>query len=165
MTREPEITALAERVLTEARAKGLRIATAESCTGGLVSVALTDIPGSSDVFERGFITYSNEAKQELLGVPADVIRTHGAVSTEAAMALASGALARSRADMAVSITGVAGPGGGSAHKPVGLVHFAVASRTGPARARHESFGNPGRDAIRVAAARVALEMLLEAIRR
>lgn len=165
MNREPEITALAERVLSEARARGLRIATAESCTGGLVSVALTDIPGSSDVFERGFITYSNEAKQELLGVPAEVISTKGAVSTEAATALASGALVRSRADIAVSITGVAGPGGGSARKPIGLVHFAVASRTGPATARHENFGNTGRDAIRVAAARVALEMLLEAIRR
>lgn len=165
MNREPDITALAERVLSEARSRGLRIATAESCTGGLVSVALTDIPGSSDVFERGFITYSNEAKQELLGVPADVIRSHGAVSTQAATALASGALARSRADIAVSITGVAGPGGGSVQKPIGLVHFAIASRNGPPGARHETFGNPGRDAIRLAATRVALEMLLAAIRR
>ena len=164
MNRDTDIIALAERVLSEAKTRGLRIATAESCTGGLVSVALTDIPGSSDVFERGFITYSNEAKQELLGVPAEVIRTQGAVSTAAATALASGALLRSRADIAVSITGVAGPGGGSALKPIGLVHFAVASRTGPPRSRQENFGNPGRDAIRVAAARVALEMLLETIR-
>lgn len=164
MTGAPDILALAERVLAEARTRGLRLATAESCTGGMVSAALTDVPGSSDVFDRGFITYSNEAKQELLGVSAQTIAAHGAVSTEAATALAAGALARSRADVAVSITGIAGPGGGSAHKPVGRVHFAIATRAG-VQARREEFGNLGRDAIRVAATRVALEMLLEAVRR
>jgi nicotinamide-nucleotide amidase len=165
VTPAADIATLAARVLDEARSRGLRIATAESCTGGLVSAALTDIAGSSDVFERGFITYSNEAKQDLLGVPADTIRAHGAVSREAAAALAEGALAKARADISVSITGIAGPGGGSALKPVGLVHFATASRSHGITSRQMNFGNLGRAGIRTAATRVALEMLLDAIRR
>jgi nicotinamide-nucleotide amidase len=156
---------LASTVLSEARARGLRIVTAESCTGGLVSAALTDVAGSSDVFERGFITYSNEAKQDLLGVPADTLLAHGAVSAQTAAAMAEGALARARAELAVSITGVAGPGGGSEAKPVGLVHFATASRLSGTQTRQMLFGDIGRAGIREAATRVALEMLLEAIRR
>ena len=107
---------------------GLKLATAESCTGGLIAAILTEVPGSSDVFERGFVTYSNEAKTELLGVPAELIEKHGAVSEEVARAMASGALGHSRADIAVAVTGVAGPGGGTTAKPVGLVHLAAARR-------------------------------------
>jgi nicotinamide-nucleotide amidase len=165
MSAASSLDALASQVLSEARARGVRLATAESCTGGLVSAALTDIAGSSDVFERGFITYSNEAKQDLLGVPAATLRVHGAVSAETAAAMAEGALTRSRADLAVSITGVAGPGGGSEAKPVGLVQFATASRMSGTQNRQMSFGDLGRAGIRAAATRVALEMLLEAIRR
>ena len=112
------------------KAKKLMVATAESCTGGLVAGALTEIAGSSAVVDRGFVTYTNEAKAEMLGVPAERWRRHGAVSRETAEAMAKGALAHSRADLAVAITGIAGPGGGSAEKPVGLVHFAAASRGG-----------------------------------
>ena len=121
----------AQALLDSCRRNGLRIAAAESCTGGLLSAYLTDIPGSSDVFERGFVTYSNEAKFELLGVPSSTISNHGAVSRETAIAMAMGALKYSHADIAVSITGVAGPGGGSPEKPVGLVHFALAQNNMP----------------------------------
>ena len=114
-------------MLAAARARGLRIATAESCTGGLVAGALTAIAGSSDVFDRGFVTYSNEAKAEMLGVDPRLIETHGAVSPETAEAMAKGALAHARADIVVAVTGIAGPGGGSAQKPVGLVYFGTAS--------------------------------------
>ena len=136
------------------------VATAESCTGGMVAAALTDIPGSSDVVERGFVTYSNEAKAEMIGVPMDLIIAHGAVSEPVARAMAEGALAHSRADLAVAITGIAGPGGGTAEKPEGLVHFACA-RTGRAteHARIE-FGAPGRDEVRRRSVMQALEMLL-----
>ena len=113
----------AESLLEACRTRGLKLATAESCTGGLIAALLTEIPGSSDVVERGFVTYSNEAKSEELGVPADLIAAHGAVSEPVARAMAEGALAHSHADLAVSVTGVAGPGGGSAAKPVGLVHL------------------------------------------
>lgn len=150
------------RVLDACRKRGLKIATAESCTGGMVAAALTDIAGSSDVFERGFVTYSNEAKQELLGVAGDTLSGHGAVSEETALEMARGALARSRADIAVSITGVAGPGGGTEEKPVGLVWFAVAQRGGHARVHRRPFPDEGRGAIREAATRFALELLLEA---
>src|SRR6476661_4694589 len=126
----PELLARAEKLLAGARAKGLTIASAESCTGGLIAGLLTEIPGSSDVVERGFVTYSNAAKTEQLGVPADLIATHGAVSEAVARAMAEGAIAQSRADLAVSVTGVAGPGGGTPGKPVGLVHVAVARRGG-----------------------------------
>src|SRR5690348_6518081 len=123
-----DLLALAGQVLDRYRATRLRLATAESCTGGLIAACLTEIAGSSDVVERGFVTYSNAAKQELLGVPRLLIETQGAVSSEVAEAMATGALAHSLADVAVSVTGVAGPGGGSALKPVGLVHFGVARR-------------------------------------
>jgi nicotinamide-nucleotide amidase len=116
------------RLLDECRQAGVRIATAESCTGGLIAAALTAIAGSSDVVERGFVTYSNEAKAELLGVAAALIERHGAVSDAVALAMAEGALARARADIAVSVTGIAGPGGATATKPVGLVHLACARR-------------------------------------
>lgn len=146
------------------RARGLKIATAESCTGGLVAGLLTEIAGSSDVVERGFVTYSNAAKCELIGVRTQTIAAHGAVSEETARAMAQGALSRSRADIAVSVTGVAGPGGGSAAKPVGLVHFAC---YGPGERRvalERRFGDPGRGAIRLAAVAQALAMLTEAAR-
>ncbi len=163
MTPPTQVQELATRVLAEARSRGLKIATAESCTGGMVSAALTDIAGSSDVFDRGFVTYSNEAKQAMLGVPAATIAAHGAVSSETATAMATGAILNSAADIAIAITGVAGPGGGSPAKPVGLVHFAVARRGDGAKPRHHLFGDQGRAAIREQATRVALEMLLEAV--
>jgi nicotinamide-nucleotide amidase len=122
------ILAQAAAVLAACRAAGLRIATAESCTGGLIAASLTAIAGSSDVVERGFVTYSNEAKTELLGVPAALIAAEGAVSEKVAHRMAEGALAHSRADLAVSVTGIAGPGGGSEAKPVGLVWFGLARR-------------------------------------
>src|SRR6201997_3261565 len=133
------LQALAEDVLTRCRARKLTIATAESCTGGLVAAALTAIAGSSDVVERGFVTYSNEAKFELLGVPPEIIAAHGAVSAETAAAMAEGAVARAPVDLAVSITGVAGPGGGSAAKPVGLFIFGLARRDGPCRTERRIF--------------------------
>jgi len=122
---------MAERVLSGCRARGIRLATAESCTGGLIAACLTDIPGSSDVFDRGFVTYSNEAKQDMLGVPVNLFATDGAVSKPVACAMAEGALKHSRAALSVAVTGVAGPGGGTAEKPVGLVHLAVAGDFAP----------------------------------
>lgn len=139
------------------------MATAESCTGGLVSAALTDVPGSSDVFDRGFVTYSNEAKTDLLDVPAPLIAAHGAVSAEVARAMAVGALAHSLADIAVSVTGIAGPGGGSAEKPVGLVHFACARRGGGVVHVERRFGPLARVEIRAAAVEQALDLLIEVV--
>lgn len=139
---------------------GLMVATAESCTGGMVAAALTAIPGSSAVVERGFVTYSNEAKAELLGVPMALIEAHGAVSEMVARAMAEGALAHSRAHLAVAITGIAGPDGGTAQKPVGLVHFAAARRGGTTLARHLVFAG-SRDAVRAQATETALIMLRE----
>jgi nicotinamide-nucleotide amidase len=161
----PEALIDAASALLEAcREAGMTIATAESCTGGLVAGCLTEIAGSSDVFERGFVTYSNEAKSELLGVPAAMIARHGAVSEEVAKAMAIGALARSRALMTVAITGVAGPGGGSREKPVGLVHFASAITGGTTvHERHEFEGN--RSDIRREAVRTAIRMLADRIPR
>jgi nicotinamide-nucleotide amidase len=124
---------LAERVLESCRARGLKLATAESCTGGLIAAALTHIPGSSDVFDRGFVTYSNEAKSACLGVPPDLITTHGAVSEAVARAMALGVLNVSPAGLAISVTGIAGPGGGSPEKPVGLVWFGISKRHGETR--------------------------------
>ena len=152
--------ALARRVLDACRARGRTVATAESCTGGLVAGALTDIAGSSDVLDRGFVTYSNEAKQEMLGVDAAMLARHGAVSRETAEAMAHGALARSNADIAVAITGIAGPSGGSADKPVGLVHFAAAARDGRLTQREKRFGDIGRSEVRQKSVAEALEMLL-----
>jgi len=148
----------AETLLADARAKGLKIATAESCTGGLVAGLLTEIPGSSDVFERGFVTYSNQAKQDLLGVPAEMLTNYGAVSEPVARAMASGALRNSKAQLAVAITGVAGPGGGSADKPVGLVHFAAA-RGETVIHRECRFGDIGRSEVRLESVETALSML------
>jgi nicotinamide-nucleotide amidase len=155
----PQILELAETVLAEARAKGLKIATAESCTGGLVAGALTEIAGSSDVFVEGFVTYSNEAKMATLGVVVDTLDKFGAVSAPTAVALAEGAIANSRADRSVAITGVAGPGGGTAAKPVGLVHFAAARRGGATEFEHRNFGDIGRAQVRLAAVVHALELL------
>ncbi len=132
---------LAEDVLQEMRGLGLKIATAESCTGGLVAAALTSVAGSSDVFERGFVTYSNEAKAQMLGVDPAMIRRHGAVSREVAIAMAHGALRTSRAHLSVAVTGIAGPGGGSPEKPVGLVHFAAA-RAAPSKVESHSVSLP-----------------------
>ncbi len=140
-------------------ARGEMIATAESCTGGLVSALLTEIAGSSAVVDRGFVTYSNEAKQDMLGVPAPLLEAHGAVSEPVARAMAEGALAHSRAHVTVAITGVAGPGGGSAEKPVGLVHFACARRGGPTQAVEKRFGDLGRTEVRRAALLCALDLL------
>ncbi len=155
----PDLVAEAESLLAACRARGWRIVTAESCTGGLVSALLTEVPGSSDVVERGFVTYSNDAKSESIGVPADLIVRHGAVSAEVAAAMALGALAHSRADVAVAITGVAGPGGGTAAKPVGLVHLAAARRNGATVASVLRLGDIGRSAVRLAAVREALRLL------
>jgi nicotinamide-nucleotide amidase len=152
------LRARAEKLLADARAKSLKIVTAESCTGGLVAALLTEFAGSSDVVERGFVTYSNQAKQELLGVPADLLAKHGAVSAEVARAMAQGALKHSAAQLAVSITGIAGPGGGSAGKPVGLVHFAAA-RGDRVTDRECRFGDIGRSEVRLKSVETALEML------
>jgi nicotinamide-nucleotide amidase len=159
---DAELVALADQVLAENRKLGRRIATAESCTGGMVAAALTEIAGSSDVFERGFVTYSNEAKMEMLGVSEDVIATFGAVSVATAWAMALGALMHSDADVAVSITGVAGPGGATANKPVGMVVFARAVRGEDPEAVFadtRQFGDLGRAEVRRQAALVALELL------
>lgn len=141
------------------RDRGLKLATAESCTGGLISGLLTEIPGSSAVLERGFVVYSNDAKQELLGVSDEVLAAHGAVSEATARAMALGALAHSLADIAVSVTGVAGPDGGTAAKPVGLVHFACASRGGATTAIERRFGPQSRAAIRMASVETAIGLL------
>ena len=162
MTAAPTFDALvteAAALLEACRQESLRIATAESCTGGLIAAVLTEVPGSSDVFERGFVTYSNAAKTEMLGVPAELIAAHGAVSEAVARAMAEGALARSAADIAVSVTGVAGPGGGTENKPVGLVHIGAMRRGGPARHREKRFGDIGRRAIRLASVAEAFDML------
>ena len=162
MARPATLPMLARAVLAEARALGLTIATAESCTGGLVAAALTGIPGSSDVVDRGFVTYSNAAKTAMLGVPSVLIATHGAVSAEVASAMAEGALRAAGTGLAVAITGIAGPGGGSAAKPVGLVHLASVARSGDVN-RLERRYDPtlGRAGIRRAATRDALLMLLD----
>ena len=150
-------------VLERCRAEGVKIAAAESCTGGLIAALLTEIPGSSAVVERGFVVYSNDAKIELLGVPAEMISAEGAVSEATARAMAEGALAASRAAVAVSVTGVAGPDGGSAEKPVGLVWFACARRGGATVVREERFGAIGRENVRMASVTTALGLLEAAI--
>lgn len=160
MAAPAHIGALAEAVVKAARDSAKMIATAESCTGGMIGAAITDIAGSSAVFDRGFITYSNEAKSELLGAPAALIEKYGAVSREVAEAMAKGALAHSHADLAVAVTGIAGPGGGAPGKPVGLVWFGIAARSGGARAVKHIFGDGGRDFIRTSAVETALELLL-----
>jgi len=151
----------ARALLDLCRAKKLTIAAAESCTGGLLAATLTEIPGSSDVFDRGFVTYSNDAKTAMLGVSADLLATFGAVSRETAQAMASGALALAGVDLAVAITGIAGPGGAMPGKPVGLVHFAAASRGGLLRDQARQFGDIGRVPVRRESVRQALAMLRE----
>jgi nicotinamide-nucleotide amidase len=149
----------ARALLDVCRARKLTIATAESCTGGLVAATLTDIPGSSDVFERGFVTYSDAAKAAMLGVPTSVLERFGAVSRETAEAMAQGALAHSPADLAVAITGIAGPGGGSPGKPVGLVHLGAAARDGRLMHQECKFGDIGRAHVRQVSVLQALAML------
>ncbi|WP_374645461.1 CinA family protein [Tabrizicola sp.] len=149
-------------LLARARKRGLTFATAESCTGGMVAAALTDVAGASDVFERGFVTYSNAAKQELLGVAAETLAAHGAVSEPVAREMAEGALARSAADIAVSITGIAGPGG-SEFKPEGRVCFGLARKGGATRVETVEFGAPGRAGVRRAATEHALGLLAAAL--
>ena len=161
----PDLAAAAAAVLAAYRARGFRIATAESCTGGLVAALLTEIAGSSAVFERGFVTYSNEAKTEMIGVPPAEIAAWGAVSESVARSMAKGALAASGADAAVSLTGIAGPGGGSDEKPVGLVHLAVATRDGSVTHVERRYGDLGRRTIREEAARDALRLLEGALGR
>jgi nicotinamide-nucleotide amidase len=153
------IKARAAALLERYRAAGLMLATAESCTGGLIAACLTEIAGSSDVVERGFVTYSNQAKSDLLGVPAELIARDGAVSAAVAEAMAEGAVARSRADAAVSVTGIAGPAGGSAEKPVGLVYFGVCRRGGRPGHRRRVFAGD-RAAVRRAALDEALDLAL-----
>jgi nicotinamide-nucleotide amidase len=149
-----EAAALLERYR---RAK-LRIVTAESCTGGMVAARLTDIAGASDVVERGFVTYSNEAKTEMLGVPTALLLQYGAVSAQVARSMAEGALAHARADMAIAVTGIAGPGGATAGKPVGLVYLAIARRGHDTKVERQQFAGD-RQAVRNAAAERALELL------
>jgi nicotinamide-nucleotide amidase len=155
----PDLIARATDLIARYREAGLMAATAESCTGGLIAALLTEIAGSSTMLERGFVVYSNAAKQELLGVPAETLASYGAVSSQTARAMAEGALRASRAEVAVSVTGIAGPDGGSAEKPVGLVHFGCARRGKATVAREERFGAIGREAVRLASVRVGLDLL------
>jgi nicotinamide-nucleotide amidase len=156
---DPRLHRLAKRVLDLCRARGLHVATAESCTGGLVVAALTAIAGSSDVVECGFVTYSNAAKQRMLGVLGTTLRRYGAVSAETAAAMAKGALKKSHADITVAITGIAGPGGGSKEKPIGLVHFAAVSRGGRLVSRRRLYGPIGRRRVRDRSVEEALALL------
>ncbi|MEI8177203.1 CinA family protein [Aestuariivirga sp.] len=156
-----DLTSRATSLINLLRSKQLMLATAESCTGGLIAGLMTSVSGSSDVLDCGFVTYSNAAKTRLIGVPSELIAEHGAVSTEVARAMAQGALAHSSADIAVAVTGVAGPGGGTATKPVGLVHCAVARRERPTRTRVLLLGDIGRERVRLETVRAAVEMVYE----
>jgi nicotinamide-nucleotide amidase len=159
----PALLDRAASLIRDCAGRGLRVATAESCTGGLVAALLTEIPGSSAVVEAGFVTYSNEAKAAMLGVPADLLEAHGAVSEPVARAMAEGALARSGADVAVAITGIAGPGGATATKPVGLVHFGLAVRGGATGHLERRYGDLGRGIVRARSVEDALGLLEKAI--
>ena len=163
MTELAGLLPTAARIVRLCGERRLRVATAESCTGGLVAAAITEIAGASAVFDRGFVTYSDLAKAQMLGVDAGLIHRLGAVSPEVAAAMAAGALAHSAADIVVAVTGIAGPGGGSAEKPVGLVHFAARRRVGAGLSRTEVFADSGRSGVRLAAAAVALELIEELI--
>ncbi|NEJ23326.1 nicotinamide-nucleotide amidohydrolase family protein [Rhizobium leguminosarum] len=154
-----DIISTAEAIIRDFTAAGLMISTAESCTGGLIAGALTEISGSSAVVDRGFVTYTNGAKIEMLGVQAETLLRFGAVSEETARQMVHGALFRSRAEIAVAVTGIAGPGGGSAEKPVGLVHLAAKSRAGALIHRKMHYGDIGRSEVRLATVRTALEMV------
>ncbi|WP_417674664.1 CinA family protein [Roseibium sp.] len=162
MTDLETLLPLAERVLSACQKKGLMVATAESCTGGLIAGILTEIAGSSAVFDRGFVTYSNEAKKDLLNVKSADLDAYGAVSEQIARQMASGALANSRAQIAVAVTGVAGPGGGSEDKPVGTVYFGIAVHGERAEHKHCLFSDEGREQIRALSIKTALELLLNA---
>lgn len=153
----------ARLLLDDAQSRGIKITTAESCTGGLVAALLTEIAGSSATVDRAFVVYSNQAKQEMLGVPGDMIADFGAVSEPVARALAEGALHESRANLSVAITGIAGPGGATAMKPIGLVHFASARENRAIRHEEHRFGDIGRDQVRLEAVRVAIRMLHEGL--
>lgn len=157
-----DIEAMAARIIAAFGARGLTLATAESCTGGLIVGALTEISGSSAVVDRGFVTYSNQAKVDLLGVQPETLERHGAVSRQTAMEMVEGGLSRSGCDVAVAVTGIAGPSGGTDEKPVGLVHLAARSLSGPLLHREMRYGEIGRSEIRLATVRTALEMLIEA---
>ncbi len=154
-----ELQQSAADLIADLTARDLRLATAESCTGGLLAGLLTEVPGASNVLDRGFVVYSNDAKAETVGVEPVLIMAHGAVSREVAVALAEGALERSAADIAVAITGVAGPDGGSETKPVGLVHLACARRAGETLVREQRYGDIGRGAVRLAAVADALQLI------
>ena len=160
---DSDLLKLAAEVLNEARRRDLRVVTAESCTAGLVAACLTEIPGSSEVFERGLVTYSNTSKTDLLGVPPELMETHGAVSEQVARAMATGALVHAPADFSIAVTGIAGPGGGSARKAVGLVHIAAASRARGVLHEKHRFDDIGRDAVRMKSVDAALRLLLRAI--
>lgn len=159
---DDELRAAATKILDACRSQKLKLALVESCTGGLIGAALTEIPGSSDVLDRGYVTYSNKAKTTMLGVPAETLRRFGSVSAETARAMAEGALAKSGADVTVAVTGVAGPGGGGSEKPVGLVHFAAARR-GKTLHKEIRFGDLGRAEVRRRSVLAALELLGELI--
>lgn len=159
---DPGLLARAEALIRLCTTKGLKVTTVESCTGGLISALLTEIPGSSAVVDRSFVTYSNEAKAEMIGVPMSLIDAHGAVSAPVARAMASGALQHSNADLSVAVTGIAGPGGGSPEKPVGLVQFARAQRGAEPEVFEKRFDDKGRASIRRAALEFALTLLEEA---
>lgn len=157
------VTSYAKQVIELAQTRGMMIATAESCTGGLIAGALTDIAGSSHVLDRGFVTYSNSAKVEMLEVAPDTLHTHGAVSAQTALEMAEGALAHSQASLTISVTGIAGPGGGGADKPVGLVWFGLAQAGKPTRTVNRNFGDVGRDRVRALTVEQALKLLIDAL--
>jgi nicotinamide-nucleotide amidase len=159
-----DILETAHHIITDFSARGLMVATAESCTGGLIAGALTEISGSSAVVDRGFVTYTNDAKMDMIGVTEATLIGHGAVSKETALQMVHGALFRSRATVAVAVTGIAGPGGGSAEKPVGLVHLAARTRSGVILHREMRYGDIGRTKVRLATVKTALDMLLKASR-
>ena len=162
MTFPEQSLALARRLLAACEARGLRLATAESCTGGLIIGCLTEIAGSSSVVERGYVTYDNRAKQEMLGVSANLLQSVGAVSEEVARAMATGARERAKADLAIAVTGIAGPSGATPTKPVGLVHMAISLRDQPTMHAMQIF--PGdRSAVRLATVNAALELALQAV--
>ncbi|KSV95246.1 CinA family protein [Sinorhizobium sp. GL28] len=156
-----DIEVKAGEIIAKFTARDLKVATAESCTGGLIAGALTEISGSSAVVDRGFVTYSNEAKVAMLDVETATLAAHGAVSRETAIEMARGAISHSAADFAVAVTGIAGPSGGSAEKPVGLVHLAASGRNGAMLHREMRYGDIGRSGIRLATVRTALDMLME----
>lgn len=163
MTQPHRIWELAQAIVDKAGGEGMIIAAAESCTGGMIASAITDVPGASAVFDRGFVTYSNEAKAEMLGVDPALIARHGAVSGPVARAMAIGALLNSRADIAVSVTGVAGPSGGSAAKPVGLVWFGLATKGGRPRIERRVFADADRNLVRLRATETALGLVLNGL--